>query len=1553
MFSPKRKALQEESKLRPDSSSPASADNLLSTQTVSRPLLQQLRLTVASDAIYLSEHTLGGTEQAVPTKSLDPAPPPRVLRIAYADSSVDNSDGENKVVKQRVELLNEDIQPEALHDARDYVVYGCIGLLDLYTGLNLIVVSAITDLGRIEDKPVYMIKKVAIVPLNRDGACEILDKQGLGYDQFLDVSRTPSSLGEDPTAPLAAAASVSSSSLTGVAIQEVHGPDSTLAPTTPTPKVKFALISDSKKRTSEEQQPQATSQSASTLKPALSITTSNGDNFEKADDGDVLSSTVSPLQSPRSPKSGFLSKIKMSFSNQELKGQDNVSNGHHSIPSSVSSTSLPRTSTSDDNLVAPSSPRQQTLQQQPTPTPEPMKKRMSFDGFRRGRFALGGESSQIPAKDKAGSKSSVEPLATASNSSDTSVDQKSHSSSTAVTTNDKNGNLSVPLPASEEPPVPSSLTSTPSATPIKSSTPRLDAAEAFISNAARQLGSWSEEVVSGLLPTESKTEAEEEAEQELEKNQALDRKVIREVSSFFSSGFYFSYEFNLLSSMQQRSRLPKGSNMALWKQVDHRFWWNEHLQKALLDINAEEFILPIMQGFVEIEKCEIEEQAFEFIVISRRSRERSGLRYQRRGIDVDGHAANFVETEQLLRIVRDDSDHQVSFVQIRGSIPLFWSQSPYHLKPLPILERSIEENEAGFKRHFDDLLERYGRQILVNLVEQHGREMIAGSAYTRYVSKLNDPQIKLIQKLETAIQELGYCWQTSNLDAVMTASAQQQFHILHTQKGVIRTNCMDCLDRTNVVQSALARHVLNQQLLKLGISSFPEHGLSVYEHFESIFNHVWANNGDAISRAYAGTSALKGDFTRTGKRNWQGMVNDATNSIARMYQNTFKDSFRQAAIDYMLGLTDVSVFKNLQTTAFGTAVVPAPILPSTSTTSLSLPQSQPHTSPKTEPLEPISQEAVTSDSNISILPESDGTLLIDQPPVDISASTVSNNQQQQQHQHQIWAKIREAAIETSAEIVISSGEDNWRGWTLLCCSNEVSSALPSASSGQASTDASQKNDRRQRGARGESKDSSSSSTTLSDVFYDEKVVLLTDRALYICTYDYEMEKVLEFWRLALEKLVAIDKGTFIISTATPRDVDVVENYGFAIIYRTNVQGETLRVNTGSVRNRQAMTRGTVGAPKLEPLAEEEGRGIGQTQELNQVESPKASSDHPQDAATNRTDSNQNSGETCLQSVRFKVVQHPESRYLPFVQSSSLSSPAPMTAIAAAAGCARDSVTGGSGGGQAKKTIRPTAQDCVELIIKDIIQARCELIRANSPPPCTPSTNNESLPATVAAVESDHVAQQNHGRTPSEEYNFGASKGALGLTPVDLTIRERVLQDEAAAAILEAYSMKQSLKTSQKSKKSHQESSLTMAPTVNDHKDKERRGGRGGGSKILAFLTSSGSKRSSTSSHATSKQTGETLQNAEKTNSSKDGKPAAGGKTPLGFSPFKSSKKETSSMINLLSSSSLGKQSSSSSTNQEQPQSNTDTPSTSLSPSLSSKGWFGKKKNKQQGTNDGK
>jgi len=82
-------------------------------------------------------------------------------------------------------------------------------------------------------------------------------------------------------------------------------------------------------------------------------------------------------------------------------------------------------------------------------------------------------------------------------------------------------------------------------------------------------------------------------------------------------------------------------------------------------------------------------------LISRRSRFRAGTRYFRRGIDDNGHVANFNESEQILLVESlgtsrgDDFAHKLSFVQIRGSVPLYWAEiNTLRYKPdLQIIEK--------------------------------------------------------------------------------------------------------------------------------------------------------------------------------------------------------------------------------------------------------------------------------------------------------------------------------------------------------------------------------------------------------------------------------------------------------------------------------------------------------------------------------------------------------------------------------------------------------------------------------------------------------------------------------------------------------------------------------------------------------------------------------------------------------------------------------------------------------------------------------------------------
>eukprot|EP00117_Sycon_ciliatum_P044657 scpid20435/ scgid0225/ Phosphatidylinositide phosphatase SAC2; Inositol polyphosphate 5-phosphatase F; Sac domain-containing inositol phosphatase 2; Sac domain-containing phosphoinositide 5-phosphatase 2 len=298
---------------------------------------------------------------------------------------------------------------------------------------------------------------------------------------------------------------------------------------------------------------------------------------------------------------------------------------------------------------------------------------------------------------------------------------------------------------------------------------------------------------------------------------------------------------------------------------------------------------------------EEDDSRFTLHVISRRSRFRAGTRFLRRGVDETGAVANFVETEQIV-VVRT---HTVSFVQIRGSIPVFWSQLGLKYRPPPKIDRSDQESQKAFKEHFDDQLSQYGKVAVISLVEQHGREKIMADAFVKHMDLYNNDDSlfisfdfhehckgmhfenveNLVDALDPIIRSHRYCWRDKE-------------GILCQQLGIMRINCMDCLDRTNVVMCAMARRVLLTLLFKLGLLS-PDSILP--SATRSTFQMMWANNGDAISRQYAGTAALKGDFTRTGERSMMGVMKDGYNSASRYYVNHFRDVYRQTVIDLMLG----------------------------------------------------------------------------------------------------------------------------------------------------------------------------------------------------------------------------------------------------------------------------------------------------------------------------------------------------------------------------------------------------------------------------------------------------------------------------------------------------------------------------------------------------------------------------------------------------------------------------------------------------------------------------
>ncbi|CAF3328579.1 unnamed protein product [Rotaria socialis] len=378
-----------------------------------------------------------------------------------------------------------------------------------------------------------------------------------------------------------------------------------------------------------------------------------------------------------------------------------------------------------------------------------------------------------------------------------------------------------------------------------------------------------------------------------------------------TESFYFSYTYDLTHTLQRlQTSSPNFHSTPFIERADDRFVWNHYLLRQFSNNRSIiRFALPLIHGFIAISKLDINENSFTYGVISRRSTYRAGTRLFIRGIDNDGKVANFVETEQILQL----DDVACSYVQTRGSVPCFWSQLPnLHYKPKVTVTPSSNHMTA-FRKHFEEQECYYGRQFCISLTNHHGAEGRLNAKYRELYETSENSYLKF-EDFDFHKECAGMRYDRLSILLARIIADQDDYKyfafakdgtVQTQQTGVFRTNCIDCLDRTNVVQTLLAKRMLEQQLQRYNIIKYNE-TIDSYEHLSHHFKNIWADNADTISLEYAGTGALKTDYTRTGKRSTMGLLQDGYNSLMRYVFNNFYDGFRQDGIDLFLGNYQIS-----------------------------------------------------------------------------------------------------------------------------------------------------------------------------------------------------------------------------------------------------------------------------------------------------------------------------------------------------------------------------------------------------------------------------------------------------------------------------------------------------------------------------------------------------------------------------------------------------------------------------------------------------------------------
>ncbi|KAL8573583.1 hypothetical protein ACOMHN_047853 [Nucella lapillus] len=383
-----------------------------------------------------------------------------------------------------------------------------------------------------------------------------------------------------------------------------------------------------------------------------------------------------------------------------------------------------------------------------------------------------------------------------------------------------------------------------------------------------------------------------------------------------------------------------------------KFVWNNHLLKDFEGRVHHDWLLYIIHGFIGQSNIGVYGKSIYLTLIGRRSNEFAGTRFLKRGANSQGAVANEIETDQIGAVANEIETEQIvqdtsvtflahtkvsSYTQLRGSVPLLWSQDLTKMvakPPINLDQRDPYATVAGL--HFNQVLKRYGTPVVIlNLVktrEKRRHESILSEEFVESINYLNQ-----FLPPNHALQYIGFdmarVTKRKNADVMMRLARiaryclkQTGFH-LHVasrqvdylkkddelkilqgrwsktgclQTGVVRTNCVDCLDRTNTAQFALGMCALAHQLYALGVLDTPH--LNFDTDCVKMLEELYEDHGDTLALQYGGSQLVHRIKGYRKIAPWTSHSRDIMQTLSRYYSNTFSDVEKQQAFNLFLGI---------------------------------------------------------------------------------------------------------------------------------------------------------------------------------------------------------------------------------------------------------------------------------------------------------------------------------------------------------------------------------------------------------------------------------------------------------------------------------------------------------------------------------------------------------------------------------------------------------------------------------------------------------------------------
>ena len=344
--------------------------------------------------------------------------------------------------------------------------------------------------------------------------------------------------------------------------------------------------------------------------------------------------------------------------------------------------------------------------------------------------------------------------------------------------------------------------------------------------------------------------------------------------------------------------------------VDPEFCWNLKWRDVFVECGVQHLCISMLQGMFAM----MDVGEFHFAYVIRRSSMNPGVRWLGRGFNERGAPGNEVECELIFW--HKDGDVW-THVWRRGSVPLKWSTQISSMLTTRE-DQVVESNFCGStKRYFVQIHEKYGGvEIYCFCLLKQAKEGPENELFTCYGEAIEIMRRKMGMEFVHYVPfDIYHFFKMDDekkkatihnlLELLSSIALEAGFSHRETkQKAIVRINCADSLDRTNMASFFYAMLVVAEWCRRTGLTQVirtspfsaeaPEQ--CIPPNMLDFMARAFVRGGNIISLMYTNTEAQRAEMIWEYAKEKESGTSNLAISLQRRYNNLVTDPERQKNI---------------------------------------------------------------------------------------------------------------------------------------------------------------------------------------------------------------------------------------------------------------------------------------------------------------------------------------------------------------------------------------------------------------------------------------------------------------------------------------------------------------------------------------------------------------------------------------------------------------------------------------------------------------------------------